>query len=183
MTAQPPDPKIISRVAALLMNEEIMPVLIGGMAMVVYGSTRMTRDCDFAAKKNDETLRRSVVAMMNDGFGVIFGWDAAAYEPTKVEMEKDIAAPWAVIDRPESIWFWHPTARVRIDLVFDLPVPIEDLHSRSQKRTIEGTRILIAAPEDLKRMKEKALADRPSRITDEQDLVYLRYLISNAKRS
>lgn len=183
MTARAPDSQTIAQISARLQREEITPVLIGGMALVAYGSTRMTRDCDFAAPKTDDILRRCVHAMIDEGFSVIFGWDSENYLPTKLDSDKVIVGAWAAIDRPESIWFWHPEKSIRIDLVFDLPVPIEDILARAERRPLWGTHVYIAAPEDLQKMKEASLSNNPKRITDEQDLVYLRYIQSTAKKS
>lgn len=177
MTIQPPDPRVIARVSKALADVDIPTVLIGGIALVVLGSSRATRDCDLAAAKTDTVFRAAIGVMIDLGFGVIFGWDPEKYEPTKCDMDKKISGSWAVIQQPESIWFWHLEEKMRFDLVFDLPVPLDEMLARARAISIHGARIHIASPEDLIRMKEASLAANPERISDEQDLVFLRHLL------
>lgn len=174
MAADAPDDREIARIAGVLSRAGFAPVLIGGMAMVVHGSTRATMDCDYAIEKSESALRNSVRVMIEAGYGVIFGWNAETYEPLPDGVKSDSTVQsWAVADQPESLWFWHSELRSRIDLVFDLPLPIEDLRARASRISIDGQRILLAAPADLRLMKKAALAAQPSRLADELDLLFL----------
>ncbi|MEK8023950.1 MAG: hypothetical protein AAB229_09105 [Candidatus Hydrogenedentota bacterium] len=119
--------------------------------------------------------------MIDEGFAVIFGWDSVNYMPTKLDSDKVNSGSWAVIDRPESIWFWHMTKNVRVDLVFDLPVSISDVMGRAIAKNIHGNRVFIASPEDLEKMKVTAFTARPSRTADKHDLDFLRNLIEQSK--
>jgi hypothetical protein len=148
--------------------------------MAVHGSTRATRDCDYAMEKTETAIRRSVLAMLDEGFEAIFEWDYELDEPRRVDSRPDIVAAWAVVDQPESIWFWNPKPGTRIDLVFDLPMPFEDLRTRAARPVINGVRVLVASPTDLLLMKQasvKSRTDAMKRISDEQDIILLRALI------
>lgn len=181
MPANAPDDEEVARVVKFLAGAGVTPVLIGGMAMTVFGSTRATMDCDYALEKTDFAFRHAVQAMFDAGYGMIFKWNDELYEPLPGGVESgDTAKSWAAIDRPESLWFWHDEKKIRIDLVFDLPVPIDDLRARATRISIAGQPIYLASLEDLLRMKETSVVGRTTKLralADEQDLVFLRGLI------
>lgn len=172
-----PESTIIVRVVRKLTSAGITPVLVGGIAMVVYGSSRATRDCDLAVKKTEEAIRKAVRSMYEEGFGLIFDWNEEKFRPNKVEKDLQLAMGWAGVELPESLWFWSNEDEVRVDLVLDIPLEFDELQESAEKRVIEGTRILVASPAALKCMKEAALRSNPNRITDEQDLLFLKRLL------
>lgn len=176
-----PESEELARVAEALAKAGLEPVLIGGLALVVHGSTRATRDCDYALEKTESAMRRSVDALFEAGYGIILGWDEDAHAPMPDGVKADAtAAAWARAEHPESVWFWNAAKETRIDLVFDLPVPIEDLRARSRPLSIAGRKIAVASLEDLLIMKETSVRsrrDRRKQLSDEQDIVYLKGLL------
>ena len=166
-----------------LEEEGFQPILVGGMALVLLGSKRVTRDFDFLlSASSDAERKRTVSAMYKAGFCLI----------SKLSEEGDViryidnqavAGARIAIDRLVTAFFWHPKDRLRVDLLYDFPVPAERLFEQAQELKIDrGFTILMASPEDLKEMKELALKERKS-AADAQDYEFLSRIVRERKKN
>jgi hypothetical protein len=64
----------LARVAAHLAEEDARWILVGAMAMQLWGTTRATRDIDILIEPTVENARRVLRALSNLGFGLAQEW-------------------------------------------------------------------------------------------------------------
>jgi predicted nucleotidyltransferase len=164
-----------------LSDRDIDVVLIGGMAVVLLGSTRTTKDFDFAIDNAPEVRRQATEALYEAGFQLItrVGKDGI---PIRT-LDNLVIARNRVLDQEmHSAFFWHHGEERRIDLVFRLSLKLADLLRRGEEIQLGHVRVRRAAPKDLIKLKKAALRDDPTRVQDKQDLVYLEHLLSHGSR-
>jgi hypothetical protein len=152
----------------------LFPVLVGGMALVVLGSQRVTKDFD---------LLVSTANLSGDLIEVIYrqGYQLITKFRKNGEVERTIdnprvAAARLKLDKPKSVFFYNWKTGLRVDLLLDFPLPTQDIADRAAKIGKKPRTLRVAAAEDLVRLKEIAYADRKS-AADAQDLEFLRHLI------
>jgi hypothetical protein len=152
------------------------PVLVGGMALVVLGSQRVTRDFDFLVSSRN--LEPDIVeAIYRHGYELVTKLNPAG-EVARTIDSATVAAARLKLDKPQSVFFFDRHTGLRIDLLLDFPLPGRDIAGRASKiGTTTGT-LRVASPEDLLRLKEIAYADRKS-ATDAHDLEFLRRMLKS----
>lgn len=158
-------------VAADLRKAGLDPVLVGGMALVVLGSRRVTRDFDFVIRRPDERLKDVVDVFYGRGFELISRLDAAG-DVTATIRNRNVATARLRIDAPASAYFYNPDTLLRIDLLFDFPIPAATLVERATIRKIGGRVLAIASEQDLLALKHIAQTAR-SFAGDAQDIAFL----------
>jgi len=150
---------LVSLFAALDSIPGLRCVLIGGLAVMVHGGTRMTEDADLAIAFDIDNRRKVVAALaplnprpLRYSGKTPFTWD-----------EKSIRAPWTIF----------MTDAGRIDLIVRLPGidSFDGLYERSLVFDAAGVAIRVAAIEDLIAIKTQADRDR-----DRDDVNQLRAL-------
>ncbi len=155
-----------------LESKELMPILIGGMALVLLGSQRVTKDFDFLISRQDSTIEETVNIFYKHGFELISKFNEKREVLRTIDNPK-VASLRLKIDAPDSAYFFNSEIRLKIDLLFDFPLPAKEVASRADKIKIRSHSILVASREDLIRLKEIAYANRKS-ASDAQDLEFLR---------
>ena len=150
---------------------QLDPVLVGGMALVVLGSRRVTRDFDFVIARPGNRLAGAVGQFYDRGLELVSGLDAAG-DVTSTITNRRVAIARLQIDAPASAYFFHPKTGLRVDLLFDFPVPASELAERATRTRIRAYRFDIASEEDLLRLKKIALAAR-SAPGDVSDIAFL----------
>jgi len=150
------------------------PVLVGGMALVVLGSQRVTKDFD---------LLVSAARLSRDLVGVIYkrGYELVTKLNKAGEVERTIDNPAVAtarlkLDQPRSVFFYNWKTGLRVDLLLDFPLATRDIADRAAKIGKGPRALRVASPEDLLRLKEVAYADRKL-AADAQDLEFLRNLL------
>jgi hypothetical protein len=173
--ARDADPlKEIFPLLSALEDEGLLPVLVGGMALVVLGSQRVTKDFDFLVSSAD--LSRDLVGMIyRQGYELVTKFNKAG------EVERTIDNPRVAdarlkLDKPQSVFFYNWKTGLRVDLLLNFPLPTRDIADRAATIGKKPRTLRVAAPEDLLRLKEIAYADRKS-AADAQDLEFLRNLL------
>ncbi len=149
----------VGRIAADLKAAGLAPVLVGGMALVLLGSRRVTRDFDFVIPQPGHLLAQLLDVMYDRGLELASRVDTQG-DVTATITSRRIAAIRLRIDRPASAYFFNSRTGLRIDLLFDYPLPAAELAERGWSSTVRGHRLCIAAEEDLLGLKKLALADR-----------------------
>ncbi|RYG26732.1 hypothetical protein EON82_02220 [bacterium] len=139
----------LPRLAEHLAAEGLRYVLVGGLAVMIHGGTRITQDADIAVAFDLENRRRLVEALrplnprpMRLASGAAWEWD-----------EKRIRAPWTIF----------ATDAGRLDLIVRLPGVddgFEGLYQRSEWREADGVRVRLASIDDLLAMKREADRDK-----------------------
>ena len=147
------------------------PVLVGGMALVLRGSTRVTRDFDFVVRNPAAALDAMIGALYERGFELVSRVDDGGAVRATIDNHR-IAVTRLRIDAPRSAYFYKHANGLRIDLLFDYPLPAESLSARAENITVGAQRLQVACEADLLRLKKIALSQRTAP-GDASDVAFL----------
>jgi len=161
----------VGNVVEALDSLGLEPVLVGGMALVVLGSRRVTRDFDLVVASSDATLGPLLDVLYDRGFELACRVDAAG-EVTATIDNRRVAAARLRLDAPASVHFLNPETGLRIDILFDFPLPAATLARRATTLKVRSTVLRIASEADLLRLKKIARAHRSSP-GDAEDIAFL----------
>ncbi len=167
-------------VAADLRQLGLDPVLVGGMALVVLGSPRVTRDFDFVVRRPADRLRSMVDTLYGRGFELASRVNDAGSVTATID-NRNAARARLTIDEPASAFFYNPGTLLRIDLLFDFPLPAAALAKRAARTRIAGHVFAIAAEPDLLKLKKIAMSARAF-AGDAQDIAFLESRLKRAAR-
>jgi hypothetical protein len=148
--------------------------LVGGMAMVTLGSNRVTKDFDFLVGEEAREQERFIQVFYKHGFQLVSRIDQRGEIVRTIDNQK-VASTRLRIDKPHSAYFYSHTLALRVDLLFDFPIPAREVHERSTQKKIKSYSFGVASKEDLIAMKEIAAEDR-NFSSDLQDLEFLKGL-------
>lgn len=160
-------------VAESLEKRGHVPILVGGMALVILGSQRITNDFDFVISLPEPVVSDVVNVFYEHGFELASKLKDG--EVIRTIDNKNVASIRLRLDGPTSAYFYHRKKELRVDLLLDFPFPARELALRADKVRIKGRSIRIASVDDLIRLKEVAFADRKS-ASDAQDIEFLKKL-------
>lgn len=149
----------------------LQPILVGGMALVVLGSRRVTRDFDFVVARPDAVLDRLLDVFYDRGLELAARVDAVR-EVTATIDNRRVAAARLRRDAPASAYFLNPRTGLRIDLLFDFPLPAATLARRATSVKARSIVLRVASAADLLRLKRIARAKRSSP-GDAEDIAFL----------
>lgn len=161
----------VGSVVGALTNLGLEPVLVGGMALVVLGSRRVTRDFDFVVARPGESLGRLLDVLYDRGLELASRVDAAG-DVTATIGNRRVAAARLRLDDPASAYFLNPGTGLRIDLLFDFPLPAATLAARATTVKARSTVLCVASEADLLRLKRIARRRRSSP-GDAEDIAFL----------
>ncbi|MCB1214911.1 MAG: hypothetical protein KDK66_05485 [Deltaproteobacteria bacterium] len=151
-----------------------LPILVGGMALSLLGSRRVTRDFDFVIPKPKEDMEDLVNFFYKQGFELASKLDKNGDVIRTIDNAK-VATSRLKMDAPESAYFYKASIGLRVDLLFDFPIQASRLAKKASKKKISSYVFYIAAKEDLIRLKKIASTNR-SHPGDNQDLEFLKKL-------
>ncbi len=161
----------VGDLVAALRGLGLQPILVGGMALVVLGSQRVTRDFDFVIAAPDDRLDALVELCYDRAFELASRVNDTG-EVTATIDNRRIALARIRLDGPSGVYFFNRRLRLRVDLLFDYPVPAATLAARATRRTIRSRLFHIASEPDLLRLKQIAHANRAAP-GDAQDIAFL----------
>jgi hypothetical protein len=147
------------------------PVLVGGMALVILGSRRVTRDFDFVIAKPGDRLRKMLGVFYDRGLELASRLNDEG-DVTATITNRRVASIRLRLDAPSSAYFFNPRTGLRIDLLFDSPIPAATLAARATRTKIRSHTLDVACEADLLRLKKVARAHRSSP-GDAQDVAFL----------
>jgi hypothetical protein len=147
------------------------PVLVGGMALVVLGSRRVTRDFDFVIAHPGERLARTIGLFYDRGLELVSRLNEER-EVISTIAERKVAAIRLRLDAPASAYFFNAETGLRVDLLFDFPIPAAKLAAHATRITIRTQVFDVASEQDLLRLKRIAKAAR-SAPGDAEDIAFL----------
>ena len=177
-----PDPvdhlQTVGEIVQDLRTVGLGPVLVGGMALVVLGSRRVTRDVDFVIAHPGDRLDRTIGLFYDRGFELVSRVNESG-DVTSTIANRKVAAIRLRLDAPASAYFFNAETGLRVDLLFDFPIPASTLAERATRTRIRTHLFDIASEEDLLRLKKIARAAR-SAPGDAEDIAFLE---SRRKRS
>ena len=170
-----PDPAdhldVVGEIVQELSALRLQPVLVGGMALVVLGSRRVTRDFDFVIAHPGENLARAIDLFYDRGLELASHLNESG-DVTSTITSRKVAAIRVRLDSPASAYFFNPATGLRIDLLFDFPIPAARLAERATRMRIRTRLFNVASERDLLRLKRIAKAAR-SAPGDAEDIAFL----------
>jgi hypothetical protein len=150
----------------------LSPVLIGGMALIILGSPRVTKDFDVLVSTQNLDQKALLNIFYKKGFELASKLDQHGNITATLDNQK-IALVRLQLDSPPSIYLLNHQTGLRIDVLFDFPLPAQELASRAQRKKIRSYNFCIASKKDLLTLKKIALKDRAF-ATDAQDIEFLK---------
>lgn len=164
----------VSEIVKALENIGVEPVLIGGMALVILGSQRVTQDFDFVIARPDAHIKKLIDIFYDKGLQLASRLDKQGKIVDTIDNRK-IAEIRLRLDSPSSAYFLNHKNGLRIDLLFDFPILAKELVAEAKKRKIRSHSICIASESHLIRLKKLAKSAR-SKPGDAEDLAFLESL-------
>lgn len=171
----------VGRVIQALTALGLEPILVGGMALVILGSRRVTRDFDFVIPHPGPRLEGVIGALYDLGLELAARVDASG-EITATIGNRRVAAARLRIDKPATAYFLQPSTGLRVDLLFDFPIAAATLARRARRRTIRSVGFRIASDADLLRLKQIA-RERRTAPGDAEDAAFLEARLRKRRRS
>jgi hypothetical protein len=162
---------IVGELVEKLRGLGLEPVLVGGMALVVLGSRRVTRDFDFVIAHPGDRLAPTIDLFYDRGLELVSRLSDVG-EVTATIATRKVAAVRLRLDAPATAYFFNPKTGLRVDLLFDFPIPAATLAEHATRTTIRSHVFDIASEPDLLRLKRIANAAR-SAPGDAEDIAFL----------
>jgi hypothetical protein len=162
---------IVGEVVEELRGLGLEPVLVGGMALVVLGSRRVTRDFDFVIAHPGDRLAPTIDLFYDRGLELVSRLNALG-EVSSTIANRKVAAVRLRLDAPATAYFFNPRTGLRVDLLFDFPIPATKLAEHATRTKIRSHVFDIASEPDLLRLKRIAKAAR-SAPGDAEDIAFL----------
>ncbi|MBI4266267.1 MAG: hypothetical protein HY657_17985 [Acidobacteria bacterium] len=147
------------------------PVLVGGMALVVLGSRRVTRDFDFVIPHPGDRLAPTIGLFYDHGLELVSRLNDAG-DVVSTIANRTVAAARLRLDAPKSAYFFNAETDLRVDLLFDFPIPAATLAEHATRIKIRTHAFDIASEQDLLRLKRIARAARSAQ-GDAEDIAFL----------
>lgn len=170
-----PDPvdhlQTVGEVVRGLRDLGLAPVLVGGMALVVLGSRRVTRDFDFVIARPGDRLAPTLDLFYNRGLELVSRLNDVG-EVISTIANRKVAAIRLRLDAPASAYFFNSETGLRVDLLFDFPIPAAKLAEHATRTKIRAHAFDVASEHDLLRLKRIAEAER-SAPGDAEDIAFL----------
>ncbi len=150
-----------------LNKQKIDYLVVGGLAVNFHGVPRMTYDIDLMILLQSENISKLVAKLTNWG-----------YRPKIPINPKDLADEakrnsWIQEKGMKALNFYSETLPIgEIDIVFDSPIPYNELKSRAVMIELEGEKIPTVSIHDLIELKQKS-----GRKQDIADVEYLKMIL------
>lgn len=159
------------RIVAALTKLGLEPILVGGMALVTMGSRRVTRDFDFVVPAPGDRLAALVDVFYDRGLELAARVDNSGDITATIDNRR-VAGIRLRLDAPSSAYFSHAKTGLRVDLLFDFPLPAAQLAAGATRITVRSHGFLVAAEKDLLKLKRIARANRDAP-GDAEDIAFL----------
>ena len=170
----------VGSVVEALAGLGLEPVLVGGMALVVMGSRRVTRDFDLLVARPGEALGSLIDVLYERGLELASRVSAEG-DVTATIANRRVAAARLRLDAPASAYFLDPDTGLRLDLLFDFPLPAATLARRASIVKVRSRAWRVASEEDLLRLKRIAHAGRSSP-GDAEDIAFLEARLTKRRK-
>jgi hypothetical protein len=164
--------RTVGELAGALEAGGFEPVLVGGMALVLLGSQRVTRDFDLLVSTQGPSREDLVRLMYRHHLELVTKFSPEGEVKRTVDNVR-IAITKLKAEQPRSLFFCNPKTGLRVDVLLDFPLPAHPVAGRAEKVNVGSGSLRVASTEDLIRLKEIAYTDRRS-ASDAQDLEFLK---------
>ncbi len=130
-------------------------LVVGGIAVNLYGYIRLTMDLDIMVDLSDKNLSKVVDVMEKFGYAPRVPVDPREFV-SEEKRDKWIKEKGAVV-----FTFIHPKKPFKqIDIFLSNPIEFEEAYSRREAMTIGGAKVTIASIDDLIKMKTSTARPR-----------------------
>jgi hypothetical protein len=160
--------KIFEPIFEALNQVDARYVVVGGLATIVHGYIRLTRDADLVVDLTPADATRTIRALETLGF-----------RPTVPVAASDFADPakramWARDKHMVVFSMRSSTSPIVVDLFVEYPMDFDDLWQHAEVLPLGTTSIRVASLEDLIHIKR--MAGRPKDLADVEELERIRTL-------
>lgn len=150
----------------------LRPILVGGMALVILGSRRVTRDFDFVTVQPvGARLEEMLDVLYQRGLELVSRLHDTGDVAATISNRK-VASVRLRVDAPASAYFFNPETGLRIDLLFDFPIPAAELARDATRVPVRSHVFRVASEDHLWRLKKIAQRQR-SFPGDAEDIAFL----------
>jgi len=158
-----------------LNKNKVKYAVAGGVAVVLYGYTRLTLDLDLIVELSEENLDKFFATLYNLGY-------RPKLAVTKKEfINKEKRKAWIQKKEMKVFSFFHPKDHLKlIDMLVIEPIKFIDIEKKIEKINIKGLVFPTVGIEHLKRL--KLLAKREKDLIDVRNLIEIERLRSEQKK-
>lgn len=138
----------LEKLAEALNRHDVKWVLVGGMAVMLYGADYLTSDCDLATEKTEQNLRRLKAALEELGA-----------RPVRASDNGEFELDFSILLAP----FMHlKTEAGPVDIINRLPNvdSFQTLYDNALVVDVQGVQVRLAAIDDLIKLKTDTGRDR-----------------------
>lgn len=131
------------------------PVLVGGLAARIRGFPEVTEDFDFMVSAATPEEKSAVARLLHEhGFRVVVETHPATGDVMRFLEERAACGDHVEASNPNVVFFWGPVSAIRMDLLFDFPIPAKELAPRADLVRFASLQadIRVASVADLKRL-------------------------------
>lgn len=152
-----------------VLNEaEVRYVIVGGLATVLHGHTRLTLDIDLVVDLEPDEAKKAIQALTD------FGFESRLPVPAMEFADPSRREQWIREKGMRVFSLWHPEQPLlAVDLFTEHPIDFQNLWNRAQRADLEGERVRIASISDL--IELKRAAGRPKDLEDIRRLEQIRH--------
>lgn len=146
-------------ILAALAEANIDYVVVGGLAVILHGHLRATRDLDLVIGLDRANCERAIAALAATGLRPRL--------PVRFEdlADSEIRADWFLRRNMIVLQLWDPSNELRsVDVFVREPIAIAELMADAVIKHVDGVPIVVASIRHLVRMKEAAA--RPQDLDD-----------------
>lgn len=159
----------IERVLAALNDARAEYLVVGGVAVVLYGYLRTTADLDLVVRLDEGNVARALAALES------IGYQPRAPVPARQFADREIRDRWRREKNLRVFALWSDAApTLEVDLFVEEPFDFASVYSRATRVALETTFATVVPLDELIHMKERA-----GRPRDQEDVRALRAVTSH----
>ena len=128
----------LKQVVRNLTEVDYVPVLVGGLALTLFGSDRVTFDTDIVIPSIKDLAAAKLLtnAMHKADFYYVNKFDDEE-NPIGWIDAPNVAASRIIIDKPKTIFFWNPDLEMKIDILLDFPLKTAELLATAEDKMLD----------------------------------------------
>ena len=123
----------VGEIITALRDLGLEPVLVGGMALVMLGSRRVTRDFDFVVGQPGDRLERAIDVFYDRGLELAARLSDGG-EVISTIRSRRVASIRLRLDAPASAYFFNPQTSLRVGYLFCSIIPSPRPRSPAARR-------------------------------------------------
>ena len=167
----------LKQVLKILSNNQVSFVIVGGVALNVHGSNRVTFDSDIVIKTVE--IDMVIEILISNGLEMVIGVDKDQYP----KLTSNFREALEFAERSKWGFLKFIGEGLELDVLYEIPVPFIMLYNESVIKYIGDIEVHVASLEHIKIMKEKAIEDRDDdkRNNDLSDLHFIEKKLNEKK--